>query len=210
MGTLKNWWSFTRKDLHFPAISCNGKYIPFNMEVIWASNQSLLHWGSGSMNEIHYHFCALSKCYFTLARSNSSCPPPCWLRLYFRYKKRDHFSSDTQKTFIWYTKWVLISMWGGPVQCSVANSGHIRLEKGWWLGIIFSKSCYFQHFENVSSNPCHTVKQVKLKTLTWKNQNLLGNQRNFSRKKVTIPVRPLYGRNRANPHFSCPYANWIK
>ena len=29
----------------------------------------------------------------------------------------------------------------------------------------------------------------------------------FSRKKVTIPVRPLYGRNRANPHFSCPYAN---
>ena len=89
------------------------------------------------------------------------------------------------------------------------------LSKKWKCGchpaiMNYFERCHFQNFDNVSPNPFHTVKQVKLKTLSWKNQNLLGNQRNFSRKKVTIPVRPLYGRNRANPHFSCPYANWIK
>ena len=37
---------------------------------------------------------------------------------------------QTQKTFIWYTKWVLISMWGGPARSSVANSGYLKVEKG--------------------------------------------------------------------------------
>ena len=100
------------------------------MEVIWASNQSLLHWGSGSMNEIHYHFCALSKFYFTLARSNSSCPLfPVDYDCTFGIKNVIIFH-QTQKTFFWYTKWVLISMWGGPARSSVANSGYLKVEKG--------------------------------------------------------------------------------
>ena len=208
MGTLKNWWSFTRKDLHFPAISRNGKYTPFNMEVIWASNQSLLHWGSGSMNEIHYHFCALSKCYFTLARSNSSCPLPCWLRLYFRYKKRDHFSSDTKNLLLVYKmsidKYVRRS--SSEQCCQLWLSRYSKSEKGgnnesfWQLP--FSKLWQ-----------CFTISIIHSETSQVENtvmEKPIRKSEKFSRKKVTIPVRPLYGRNRANPHFSCPYANWIK
>ena len=35
------------------------------------------------------------------------------------------FHQTHKKTFIWYTKWVLISMWGGPARSSVANSGYL-------------------------------------------------------------------------------------